>query len=303
MSSEVPIQVVIAAFNEEGAADEVLKELKAAKWAGLIGIQNAAVLRRDQKSKLHVKELKDWGAGERIFAASFIPDLDAAVGALIYSALDNPFTDEMLLDWENPAALDALEFYKEMVQGGMTPPHGFDGYYDAYMGGKVAALQAQSSRGVWGQMAFGTEKVVTSPIPTYKKGSGAGTAFWGNCVGVLSNCPHPQEAFDYSVYTMGPQNTAFQTSVIQSGKTPVYQSAYDMLATNPRLGTYSWMVDMRKQVESSVPRPFNNYFSIQDSFYRKHIVTFVEEGAIMTAKECAQLIMEESRAEIAKQTL
>jgi uncharacterized membrane protein len=77
--SEVPVQVVIAAFQEEKGADEVLKELKAAKWAGLIGIQNAAVIRRDQKDKLHIKELKDWGGGK---GAVFGGALGAVVGVL-----------------------------------------------------------------------------------------------------------------------------------------------------------------------------------------------------------------------------
>jgi len=70
--SEVPVQIVIAAFNEEKAADEVLFELKEAQWAGLIGIQNAAVLRRDEKDKLHVKELKDWGGGKGAAAGGAI---------------------------------------------------------------------------------------------------------------------------------------------------------------------------------------------------------------------------------------
>jgi uncharacterized membrane protein len=77
--SEVPVQVVIAAFQEEKGADEVLKELKAARWAGLIGIQNAAVIRRDQKDKLHIKELKDWGGGK---GAAFGGALGAVVGVL-----------------------------------------------------------------------------------------------------------------------------------------------------------------------------------------------------------------------------
>jgi len=77
--SDVPVEVVIAAFEEERAADDVLSELKAAKWAGLIGIQNAAVLRRDQKDKLHIKELKDWGGGK---GATFGGALGAIVGAL-----------------------------------------------------------------------------------------------------------------------------------------------------------------------------------------------------------------------------
>ena len=77
--SDVPVQVLIAAFNEEKAADEALSELKAAKWAGLIGIQNAAVLRRDEKNKLHVKELKDWGGGK---GAAFGGALGAVLGVL-----------------------------------------------------------------------------------------------------------------------------------------------------------------------------------------------------------------------------
>ena len=77
--TDIPVQVVIAAFEEERAADEVLSQLKEAKWAGLIGIQNAAVLRRDKKDKLHIKELKDWGGGK---GAAFGGALGAIVGVL-----------------------------------------------------------------------------------------------------------------------------------------------------------------------------------------------------------------------------
>jgi uncharacterized membrane protein len=76
---DVPVQVVIAAFQEEKGADEALTALKAAKWQGLIGIQNAAVIRRDQKDKLHIKELKDWGGGK---GAAFGGALGAVVGLL-----------------------------------------------------------------------------------------------------------------------------------------------------------------------------------------------------------------------------
>jgi uncharacterized membrane protein len=77
--SDIPVQVVIAAFEQERSADDVLAQLKGAKWAGLIGIQNAAVLRRDKKDKLHIKELKDWGGGK---GAAFGGTLGAIVGVL-----------------------------------------------------------------------------------------------------------------------------------------------------------------------------------------------------------------------------
>ena len=250
------------------------------------------------------RALKEWGADEQIYPTSFIPDLDASVGCLIYGSTTEPFDEDMLLKWESPEAIDSLAFYRQMVlEEELTPPHGFDGYLDAYYAGKLASVQAQSSRGVWGQLAFGTDKVTTSPVPV-ASAENSGTPFWGNCVGVLASNPYPQEALDYFVYTMGPQNTGFQKTVIKTGKTPVYESAYtDIIDSDPQFRTYGWMRDMREQVDRSVIRPFNNYFSIQDTYYKKYIVELVEPGSTMTPEECASLILADSMAEIEKQQL
>jgi uncharacterized membrane protein len=109
--SDVPVQMLIAAFNEEKAADEALQMLKEAKWAGLIGIQNAAVIRRDEKDKLHIKETGDWGGGKGAAAGGAIGAaagivlgpgalVTGAVGALIGGLAaklrDSGFSDERL---------------------------------------------------------------------------------------------------------------------------------------------------------------------------------------------------------------
>ncbi len=78
-SGDIPVQIVVAAFQSEQGAEEVLQELKAVKRDGLIGIRNAAILRRDEQNKLHIKELKDWGGGK---GAAFGGVLGAVVGAL-----------------------------------------------------------------------------------------------------------------------------------------------------------------------------------------------------------------------------
>lgn len=44
---------------------------------------------------------------------------------------------------KSPEAIDALAFYKQMVDEGLTPPHGFDGWLDAYYAGKLASVQAR----------------------------------------------------------------------------------------------------------------------------------------------------------------
>jgi uncharacterized membrane protein len=108
--TDVPVQLVIAAFKEEKAADEAMKELKQAKWAGLIGIQDAAVVRRDKKNKLHVKETGDWGGGKGAVVGGLIGGAlgllagpvvwigaaGALIGGLSAKLRDSGFSDERL---------------------------------------------------------------------------------------------------------------------------------------------------------------------------------------------------------------
>jgi len=250
-------------------------------------------------------ELGKWGAEEQIYPTAFAGALWTDIGALICSALDNPYTADGLINWEAPEMIECLTFYKRLiVDEGLTPPHGTDGWLDAYYSGKVASVQAQSSRGVWGQNAFGTDKVATSPIPTKVEGGGAGSVYWGNGVALLNGAKYPQEAMDYIVYTMGPQNLGFQKTVIKTGKTPVYNSAYEqIIKADPQFRTYQWMVGMLDDVNRSVVTPRNNYYIIEHTMFLKHIVPFTEPDSTMTPEECAQLILKDSLDEIAKQKL
>lgn len=87
MSADVPVQVVVAAFTEEGAAAEALEELKEAKRERLIGIQAAAVLTKDAYGKLHIKETADMGGGK---GAALGGITGAAIGLIAGPALVVP---------------------------------------------------------------------------------------------------------------------------------------------------------------------------------------------------------------------
>jgi uncharacterized membrane protein len=69
---DIPVQIVVAAFQDEKSADEALKVLKQAKRERMIGLQDAAVIRKDEKGKLHIKETEDMSTGK-----------GAGIGALI----------------------------------------------------------------------------------------------------------------------------------------------------------------------------------------------------------------------------
>jgi uncharacterized membrane protein len=62
--SDNPVQLVVAAFKDEASAKAALKELKQVQKEKLIRIENAAVLRKDQKGKLHITETHDMGGGK-----------------------------------------------------------------------------------------------------------------------------------------------------------------------------------------------------------------------------------------------
>jgi len=87
--SNVPVELIVAAFGEEKAAKAALKELKEAKKAKLIDIVDAAVIRRDEKNKLHIKETGDLTGGQGAMfggALGLTLGILAGPGALIAGA-------------------------------------------------------------------------------------------------------------------------------------------------------------------------------------------------------------------------
>ena len=238
-----------------------------------------------------------------VFTTALSPPLWRSVGGLICSASDHPYTDEGLIDWDSDEMREVLRFVRKLVLEGLAPPGGgeTEDLVDMWKRGRLASFMSCSSRGVWAQMIFGPEKVRTSPIPTIDGEKHSGSAFWGNGLAVLNQCPYPQEVTDYYIYAMGPANVRWQQAAIKSGKTPVYNSAYDdILKADPMFAMYRWMLDMREDVEISIPVPANVYYLIQHTALQKWRVEVLKESSTMTEDEMIKHILEDSRAEIAK---
>lgn len=109
--SQVPVELIVAAFQDERGADNALKKLQRAKKQRLIGIQNAAVIRRDQNDRLHISETADWSGGKGAAAGAIVGGaiglifppavlasgaVGAAVGGLAARLRDSGFRDEHL---------------------------------------------------------------------------------------------------------------------------------------------------------------------------------------------------------------
>jgi len=110
--TEVPLKIIIAAFQEEDAADQALQTLKEAKREKLISIDTAAVIRKDDDGKLHIKETADMGGGKGAGVGALVGGaigllagplgvaagsaLGAAVGGITAKLYDGGFKDDRL---------------------------------------------------------------------------------------------------------------------------------------------------------------------------------------------------------------
>lgn len=121
--SDVPVQLVVAAFQDEDTAKNALNTLKDAQREKLIKIDNAAVLRKDEKGKLHITETQDMGGGKGAVIGGVIGGaigilagpllfVPAAVGALV-GGLYAKFRDS---GFEN----DRLEAFGEGLKPGTS---------------------------------------------------------------------------------------------------------------------------------------------------------------------------------------
>ena len=59
-----PVELVVAAFNTEEKAGEVLESLKKLQKEQIIFLVNAAIMTKDEKGKVSMKETQDVGAGK-----------------------------------------------------------------------------------------------------------------------------------------------------------------------------------------------------------------------------------------------
>jgi uncharacterized membrane protein len=109
--ADAPVQLLIAAFQDEGGASAALQMLKEAKKEKLVAIKDAAVLRKDPQGKLHVNDIRDMtgtrgaaiggvvGAGLGILtggAALAIAGIGALAGGLAAKLRDSGFNDARL---------------------------------------------------------------------------------------------------------------------------------------------------------------------------------------------------------------
>jgi uncharacterized membrane protein len=108
-----PLDVVVAAFNDEQGASAALAKLKEGQKEGIIKVKDAALLTKDADSKLKIKETADMtgtrGAVLGGVAGAFVGVIagpvgwaalgGAAIGGLVGKLRDSGFENARLEQW------------------------------------------------------------------------------------------------------------------------------------------------------------------------------------------------------------
>jgi uncharacterized membrane protein len=98
------VELIVAAFQDEKGADRALDELRIMSKDQQFQVQNAAVIRKDERGKLHIKETADMGSGQ---GATMGGSLGAAIGVVAGTALVAPAAVGALIGGLSAKAKDA----------------------------------------------------------------------------------------------------------------------------------------------------------------------------------------------------
>lgn len=232
--SDVPVEVVLAAFSDEKGAEKALGELKQAKKDRLIGIRNAAVLWKDDKGKLHFKETADMRGGKGaviggviggVVGLVFPPSIlaSAAVGAAIggFSAKlhDAGFPDDRLREVgqglkPNTSALIAVieDVWVREVEAELQQ-YGADVVTEAVRADIAAQLDANT---------------VTVPVANSETGATGATGATATASDTSTSSASTQSAA-----TSSPSTPDTSTTAPASGETPPPESTASGSDTRP----------------------------------------------------------------------
>ena len=113
MTRDVPTQVIVAAFDGMDTAKEAFDDLKQLEKEKSIKIENAAILRKDNDSKLHIRDVKDMTGTRGGVIGGLIGGVvgvitgpvgwvalgGAAIGGLVAKLKDGGFDNSRLEQW------------------------------------------------------------------------------------------------------------------------------------------------------------------------------------------------------------
>ncbi len=247
-----------------------------------------------------------YAAAKKIKAAK--PDLtpfDSAgsplcdLWAMIWGAVDNPFTSDGLVDITSDVSIAALKWMQKMVNEDLMPAIHTDSFKNWQKGG-TAIISSFDVAGTMAQQTFGKDSASTGINYFREKGKHhAGTPFWTNSCVVLNKAKNPQGMADFFLWWFGPSNKATGKQITEVAAKPCYQYTYDEFVKGKP--DFEWELQGIELVRTSKQFATSTSNSIEQAKTAPWVQKVLDPKVKMDPKQAMEGAMKEIKAEIAKQ--
>jgi ABC-type glycerol-3-phosphate transport system substrate-binding protein len=221
--------------------------------------------------------------------------------AMIFSAKENPFDGDGLVDILSDESIQALTWMRTMVEEELMPASDED-QFSNWLLGKTAMIISYDVAGTLAQKAAGIDKADTG-INFFPEKSviNGGTPFWVNCSVVLSSAKNPQGMTDFFLHMFGPDNKATGKQISEVAAKPAYQYTVDEFVRADK--RYEWELLGLDLVAKSKPFPLNTYWGIEQGTIGGYIRTCLDVTQKFEPEKTMAEAYQKIKAEIDRQKI
>lgn len=220
---------------------------------------------------------------------------------MIYSAKENPFDADGLIDIQSAESISALKWMRKMVEEGLMPASDKD-QWGTWLKGGIAIITCFDVAGTMAQQTFGADKADTGISFFPEKGKiNAGAPFWMNCNVVLNKAKNPQGMTDFYLFMFGPDNKATGKQITDVAAKPAYQYTIDEFVKTDK--KYEWEVKGLDLVAKTKPFPRNTYWGIESGKIGGYIQKCLDVSQTFEPEKAMADAYKEIKDEIAKQKI
>lgn len=217
-----------------------------------------------------------YGADWTFMHRSFLP--------IFVTLSDQPFTDEGIVNMDDPAAVETLEIIQQLYSS-MSPNADQDlGSSETFQAGNLVMetyWQAQRTRAVTAGLDESVVKMVNNP-----RGVRDSTIFWTTDAMIPAHAANKEEAVNFWLDGFLGSDDVLRASVDTAGKIPPYTSALEQV-TLPE-----FMQPLAEQLVNGTPIPMNSAFlNFEQPAYKEQVERMILEG--QSPQETAANLKEE----------
>ncbi len=220
---------------------------------------------------------------------------------MIWSAKEDPFDSDKLIDIRGKESIDALTWMRKMVEEELMPPTTKEQFGNWLKGG-TAIITCYDVAGTMAQQTFGVDKADTGISFFPEKGkTNAGTPFWINNSVLLNKAKNPQGMVDFYLWWFSPDNDVTGKQITQVAAKPCYTYTYDKFVKPDKL--YAWeQLGIDLVAKSKWFQP-DTYFDIQNNMTGPQLEKCLDVSQKFEPQAAMDQAYSDIKAEIAKQVI